>query len=66
MSTLEAIEAQIRQLPPRDFACLRDWFHNFEEECWDKQIAQDFQAGKLNRLIAKARREFSEGEVKEL
>ncbi|MEI6262040.1 MAG: hypothetical protein WCR46_19320 [Deltaproteobacteria bacterium] len=46
MSEVEAIESSIRGLPPQDFACLREWFHEFENKCWDQQIASDFKAGK--------------------
>jgi len=66
MSEVEAIEARIRDLPAQDFASLRDWFHEFENECWDRQIASDFKAGKFNKLIEKARAEFSQGKAQEL
>ena len=66
MSEVEAIEACIRDLPPQDFACLREWFHEFENECWDQQIASDFKAGKFNKLIEKARAEFAQGKAREL
>jgi hypothetical protein len=55
MSEVEALEARIRDLPPQDFASLREWFHEFENECWDQQIASDFKSGKFNNLIEKAR-----------
>jgi hypothetical protein len=66
MSEVEAIEARIRDLPAKDFVCLREWFHNFENECWDQQIASDFKAGKFDKLIEKARAEFAEGKAREL
>jgi len=66
MSEIEAIEARIRDLPAQDFAALRDWFHEFENERWDQQIASDFTAGKFNDMIAKARAEFSQGQAQEL
>ena len=66
MSEVEAIEARIRDLPPQDFARLREWFQEFENECWDKQIALDFKAGKFNKLIEKAKGEFAQGKVREL
>lgn len=66
MSEVEAIEAQIRDLPPQDFACLREWFHNFENECWDQQIAADFKAGKFNKLIERVRAEFAQGNARKL
>lgn len=66
MSEVELIESRIRNLPPQDFASLREWFHEFENECWDRQIATDFKAGKFNKLIEKAKAEFAEGKAKEL
>ena len=66
MNEVEAIEARIRDLPPQDFANLREWFHQFENEYWDQQIASDFKAGKFNKLIEKARAEFAQGKAREL
>jgi len=66
MSEVEAIEARIRELPPQDFAALREWFQAFENERWDRQIAADFKAGKFNTLIEKARTEFAQGTAREL
>lgn len=62
MSEVEAIEARIRELPPQDFASLREWFA-FENECWDRQIASDFKAGKFNKLIEKAKAELAQGKA---
>jgi len=66
MTEVEAIEARIRDLPPQDFVSLREWFHEFENECWDQQMARDYKAGKFNNLIEKARAEFAQGKAREL
>ena len=66
MSEVEAIEARIRDLPPEDFASLREWFYELENERWDQQIASDYKAGKFNKLIEKARAEFVQGKAREL
>lgn len=66
MSEIEEIEARIRNLPPQDFANLREWFHDFENERWDRQIAEDYKSGKFNKLIKKARGELTEGTTREL
>ncbi|MCX7110694.1 MAG: hypothetical protein NTX45_11320 [Proteobacteria bacterium] len=58
MTEVEDIETRIRDLPPQDFASLREWFHQFENECWDQQIALDYKAGKFNKLVDKAREEL--------
>lgn len=66
MSEVEAIEARIRDLPHQDFASLREWFHEFENECWDRQIESDFKAGKFNKLVDTDRAEFAQGKAREL
>lgn len=66
MTEIEAIEARIRDLPPEDFASLREWFQQFENECWDRQIASDFKAGKFDKLITKSRVELAQGKAREL
>lgn len=66
MTEVEELETRIRKLPSEDLARLRDWFHQFENEVWDRQIELDFKAGKFSRLIDEARKEFARGEVREL
>ena len=66
MSEIEELEARIRNLPRQDLAKLRDWFYEFENELWDQQIRSDFQAGKFNKLIEKAREELAQGKAREL
>ena len=66
MTEIEELEAKVSELPNEKFALFRDWFYQFENEMWDKQIARDFRAGKLNHLIEKARREFAQGKAREI
>jgi hypothetical protein len=66
MSEVEELEDRIRNLPSSDFVQFREWFHDFENEVWDQQIAADFRAGKFNDLIERARAEFAEGKAREL
>jgi hypothetical protein len=66
MNEIEELEARVRSLPPKRLAQFRDWFHEFENELWDRQIEADAKAGKFTRLIDKARREFAQGKVREL
>ena len=39
MLSVQAIEEEIQQLPKSDLAILRDWFLEFDDRAWDKQIA---------------------------
>lgn len=66
MTEVEAIEDRIRNLPQQDFASLQAWFHEFENELWDRQIAADSKAGKFDNLIKKARTELAQGKAREL
>ncbi len=66
MGEVEELETRIYNLSKEEFAKFREWFLQLENELWDKQIKSDFQAGKFNRLIKKARDEFAHGKVREL
>jgi hypothetical protein len=66
MSEVEELEERIRNLPTEGLAQLRDWFYQFDNEFWDRQIQSDFKAGKFASLIDEARKEFAQGQVREL
>jgi len=66
MTEIEEIEARVRDLPSEDFARFRDWFHEFENELWDRQIESDYRAGKLDTLINQARAELAQGKAREI
>ena len=66
MTDVEELEAKVSELPNEKLAIFRDWFYQFENESWDKQIASDFRAGKLNHLIEKARSEFAQGKARQI
>ncbi len=66
MTQVEELQVRIRSLPIEDFSKLRDWFLQLEDEMWDQKISEDFKAGKFNKLIEKARAEFSQGKAREL
>ncbi|MGR8979213.1 MAG: hypothetical protein ACU84H_03855 [Gammaproteobacteria bacterium] len=66
MNEVEELETRVSNLSREEFAKFREWFLQLENEHWDKQIKSDFQAGKFNRLIEKAREEFAQGKSREL
>ena len=53
-STVEEIEAAIRQLSPDEMAAFRAWYAEFDAAAWDRQIAEDEAAGRLDWLIEEA------------
>jgi hypothetical protein len=61
MSHVEELESKILELPKQDFALLRNWLLELDDSQWDKQIATDLKAGKLNQLINKAKTEMTAG-----
>jgi hypothetical protein len=66
MTKLEQIEKAIAALPHDDIVALADWFAEFHAELWDKQIAADAEAGRLDKFAAKARAEIAAGKVRPL
>ena len=54
MSTVEEIEAAIQQLSPDEMAAFRAWYAEFDAAAWDRQIAKDDAAGRLDWLIKEA------------
>jgi hypothetical protein len=66
MSHVEELESKILALPKQDFALLRNWLFELDDAQWDKQIASDLKAGKLNQLINKAKAEMIAGTAAKL
>jgi ribosomal protein L29 len=66
MTKLEKIEQDISALDPMDVRKLADWLDEYKAELWDRQMEADAKAGKLDKLIAEARREIAEGKVRPL
>jgi hypothetical protein len=61
MSIVEALEKQVQQLDPKEFAQFRDWFLEFEADAWDQQIERDAKAGKLDALAHQALEDHAAG-----
>lgn len=66
MTTVQAIEQAIQQLPAQELAEFRRWFTQFDEAAWDAQIEADAAAGKLDTLAAEAAAEYRNGKAREL
>jgi hypothetical protein len=61
MNTLDKIEAAVSQLPSGDLARFREWFAEFDAECWDQQLDRDVPAGKLDKLADEAMNQYRSG-----
>ena len=66
MTTVETIEKQIAKLDNASFSKLREWFLEFDQSRWDKQIEVDSNAGKLDFLINTALDEHKAGKTRDL
>ncbi len=66
MSTIQEIEAAIRQLPDQDLATLRSWFAEYDAEKWDRQFEQDVAAGRLDAWADEALQDLREGRCTDL
>jgi hypothetical protein len=66
MISVEVLEKQITELDNESFSKLRDWFIEFEQSRWDKQIEADSNAGKLDFLIDAALAEHQAGKTRNL
>ena len=54
MSSVQEIEAAIRQLAPDELAAFRGWFTEFDAAQWDRQVDQDVASGRLDALADEA------------
>jgi len=63
MSVTE-IEAAIRTLPKQELARFNQWYQEFIDEQWDKQMREDAHAGKLDFLLDEAKKEREAGTLK--
>jgi hypothetical protein len=51
VGAIEKLELLVKSLSPEEFAQFREWFAEFDDQVWDRQIEADAAAGKLDRLI---------------
>jgi hypothetical protein len=66
MSQVELLEQNVKQLNSRELAAFRSWFLEFDAAEWDRQIEQDSESGKLDRLAQSAIEEHKAGKTKNI
>ena len=59
--SIQEIELAIAQLPHEEFWALMEWLDQLREKCWDQQIAQDWENGRFDEAIARAKKDCAEG-----
>jgi hypothetical protein len=61
MTRLEGLQTAVTSLPEDEYDQFRRWFLDRDWEDWDRQIAEDSDAGRLEFLVRKARVEIAAG-----
>jgi hypothetical protein len=66
MIAVADLENHILELPTQEFAKLRTWLLELDDQRWDQQISSDLKAGRLGHLIANAKAELVAGTARAL
>ena len=66
MSKIDSLKAQIESLPSEEFAEIFRWLSEKDWERWDKEIAADSDAGRLDFLEHEAHEEKAKGKLRDL
>jgi hypothetical protein len=64
--SVQEIEAAITQLSAKDLATLMAWLEDYHAQMWDRQIEEDLDAGRLDRVLAEVEQEYQAGLAKPL
>jgi hypothetical protein len=66
MTRIEKLEREVQALSQEELAQFRDWFVEYDWAMWDCQIERDSADGKLDGLVAQARRDHDAGRSTDL
>jgi hypothetical protein len=66
MTRIEEIENAVAELPKEELARFREWFAEFEAQVWDREIEDDAEAGRLDKLAEEALRDRESGRATDL
>lgn len=64
--SVREIEIAITQLNTEEFRSLSNWIVDYKNQQWDKQIEDDFNAGRLDALLDEVDAEYEQGLTKPL
>lgn len=59
--SVKEIELAITQLSAKELAQLIAWLQEYHAQVWDKQIEDDLEAGRLDRLLGEVDKEREAG-----
>lgn len=66
MSKVDDIKIAIAELPPEEILRLREWLADLDAQSFDDRIERDAAAGKLDKLIERAKANHAAGRRQEL
>ncbi len=66
MRSVEEIQSEIAKLKPAEVRRIAKWLAEYEADLWDRQIAEDAAAGKLDPFVEEALAEYREGKTRPL
>jgi hypothetical protein len=66
VTKLEQLESAVGSLPKEEYSRFRRWFLEHDWAMWDRQIAADSKAGRLDFLVREARKAKAKGRLREL
>ena len=64
--SVKEIEEAITQLPPNELIELVSWWNEYQNDAWDRQMAEDADSGRLDALLAEVDKEYDAGLAKPL
>lgn len=59
--SVREIQTAIVELPPGELVNLLEWIEEFQSEEWDRQVAQDVEAGRFDALRQRVREQRQAG-----
>lgn len=59
--SIQEIESAVAQLPPEELDQLMERLEELRQEQWDQQIARDWEAGRFDEAIERAKRDIAAG-----
>jgi hypothetical protein len=63
MSTVAEIKSAIQKLDSKEIYQVGDWLDEFRERLFDEHIEADAKAGRLDKMIAKAKAGYRAGKA---
>lgn len=60
--SVQDIQAAITELPEGELESLMEWIEDYRAEAWDRQIAQDVEAGRFDALRERVRQQRQAGQ----